>query len=110
MVTPQLMRKVVAEMVGTFMLVFAGCGAIMVDATQGGSLGHVGVSLTFGLVIMVMIYATGHISGAHFNPAVTVAFASTGRFPWSEVPAYVVGQLVAATLAAILLQALLGPQ
>lgn len=105
----QLLRKMVAEGIGTFALVFAGCGAIMVDASMGGSLGHVGVSLTFGLVVMVMIYATGHISGAHFNPAVTIAFASTGRFPWSQVPAYVASQLVAATLASCLLYWILGP-
>jgi aquaporin NIP len=65
---PPLGRALVAEGLGTFALVFAGCGAIMVDA-KTGSLGHLGVALSFGLVIMVMIYALGHISGAHFNPA-----------------------------------------
>jgi glycerol uptake facilitator-like aquaporin len=78
----QLARKIGAEMVGTFALVFAGCGAIMVDSASGGSITHVGVGLTFGLVIMVMIYAVGHISGAHFNPAVSVAFAAVGLVPW----------------------------
>lgn len=102
-------RKVLAEMIGTFALVFAGCGAIMINQQTGGAITHVGVGLTFGLVIMVMIYATGHISGAHFNPAVTVAFASTGRFPWREVPAYVAGQVVAAVAASLLLRLLLGP-
>ncbi len=63
-----------AEFIGTFALVFVGCGAIMVDEISGGQLGHLGVATTFGLVIMVMIFATGHISGAHFNPAVTLAF------------------------------------
>ena len=68
-----LLRALVAEMIGTFALVFAGAGAIMVDA-KTHALGHVGVAITFGLVIMVMIYAVGHISGAHFNPAVSFAW------------------------------------
>jgi aquaporin NIP len=96
------LRKIGAEMIGTFMLVFAGCGAIVVNA-ETGALGHLGVSLTFGLVVMVMVQATGHISGAHLNPAVTLAFALRGRFSWSEVPGYVIGQCVSATLAAFLL-------
>lgn len=96
-------------MVGTFALVFAGCGAIMVNEQTGGSITHLGVGLTFGLVIMVMIYATGHVSGAHFNPAVTVAFAATGRFPWKEVPGYMSGQLLAALAASLALRFLIGP-
>jgi glycerol uptake facilitator-like aquaporin len=83
---PTLLQRVGAECIGTYALVTAGCGAIMVNA-QSGALTHVGVALTFGLVIMVMIAATGHISGAHFNPAVTVAFALTRHFPWREVAA-----------------------
>ncbi len=94
------LAKVLAEFIGTFALVFAGCGAVVADHLTGGGVSHVGISLTFGLVVCVMIYATGHISGAHFNPAVTVAFASAGRFPWREVPAYALGQ-VAAAIAAI---------
>ena len=79
-----------AEFVGTFALVFAGCGAIMVDAkTQ--ALGHVGVAISFGLVIMVMIYAVGHISGAHFNPAVSFAFALSRHFPWPRLLGYSAG-------------------
>ena len=78
-------RRLLAEVIGTFTLVFAGCGAIMVDA-KTHALGHVGVAITFGLVIMVMIYAVGHISGAHFNPAVTFAFAISRHFPWRQVP------------------------
>ena len=104
-----VLKKVGAEMVGTFALVFAGCGAIMVDAMTGGTIGHVGIGLVFGLVITVMIYATGHISGAHFNPAVTLAFASVGRFPWRQVPAYVLGQSAAALLASTMLYLLLDP-
>ena len=102
-----LLRKALADAIGTFALVFAGCGAIVVDA-QSGALGHGGVSIVFGLVVGVMIFATGHLSGAHFNPSVTLAFASIGRFPWKEVPAYVVGQLFAATAAAATVQLLVG--
>lgn len=104
-----VLRKVGAEMIGTFALVFAGCGAVMADQISGGAVSHLGVGLTFGLVIMVMIYATGHISGAHFNPAVTIAFAAAGHFSWKQVPAYVAGQIVAALLASLCLYALLGP-
>jgi glycerol uptake facilitator-like aquaporin len=82
-----LARSMVAEAIGTFALVFAGCGAIMVDASTH-QLGHVGVAIAFGLVIMAMIYAVGHISGAHFNPAVTVAFALTRQFSTHRVLAY----------------------
>lgn len=102
-------RKIVAECVGTFCLVFAGCGAIMVNDITAGQVTHPGVALTFGLVVGVMILATGHISGAHFNPAVTLAFASAGHFPWKEVPGYLAGQVVAAVLASAALYAVLGP-
>ena len=99
-------RKLLAEFIGTFALVFAGCGAVLADGLTGGAVTHVGVALTFGLVVCVMIYATGHISGAHFNPAVSVAFAVVGRFPWREVPAYVAAQCLAAIAAAGLLSTL----
>jgi len=104
----RLMQKVGAEMIGTFALVFAGCGAMMVDRITGGTIGHAGIAFTFALVIMVMIYATGHICGAHFIPAVTIAFAVCKRFPWRQVPAYIAGQCVAAIAAALLLRAILG--
>lgn len=105
--TPVLARAFVAEAIGTFALVFAGCGAIMVDA-KTGALGHLGVAFSFGLVIMVMIYAVGHISGAHFNPAVTFAFALTRHFPWTRSAAYWCAQLIGALLAAALLRSSLG--
>jgi len=106
MVKP-LSRAVGAEMIGTFALVFAGCGAVMVDA-KTHQLGHVGVAISFGLVIMFGIYAVGHISGAHFNPAVTFAFALTRHFPWARALAYSAAQLLGALVAAALLRGSLG--
>jgi MIP family channel proteins len=103
----RLLRSLVAEAIGTFALVFAGCGAIMVDA-KTHALGHVGVAISFGLVIMVMIYAVGHISGAHFNPAVTLAFATSRHFPAMRVPAYWAAQLAGALTAALVLRGSLG--
>src|SRR5215470_13570053 len=100
-------RSLVAEAIGTFALVFAGCGAIMVDA-KTHELGHIGVAFSFGLVIMFGIYAVGHISGAHFNPAVTFAFALTRHFPWPRAAAYWAAQLAGALGAAALLRASLG--
>jgi aquaporin NIP len=102
-----LTRPLVAEAVGTFALVFAGAGAIVVDA-RTHALGHVGVAITFGLVIMAMIYAVGHVSGAHFNPAVTFAFALTRHFPWARAVAYWGAQISGALLAALLIRASLG--
>ena len=101
-------RKLVAEAVGTFALVFAGTGAVIIDAVTSGGVSHVGIGLTFGLVIMVMIYATGHVSGAHFNPAVTLAFAVGRHFPWPLVPQYWAAQLGGGLLASLLLRALFG--
>ena len=103
----ELVRALVAEAIGTFALVFAGCGAIMVDA-KTHQLGHVGVAITFGLVIMFGIYAVGHISGAHFNAAVTFSFALTRHFPWPRAAAYWCAQFVGAITAALLLRASLG--
>jgi MIP family channel proteins len=102
---PGLLRRAVAEGIAAFALVFAGCGAIVTNATHQGTLGSVGVSLVFGLVIMVMIYATGHLSGAHINPAVTVAFTLTRHFPGRDAIAYIGAQLVGATAGAFLLLA-----
>ncbi len=100
-----LVRRAGAEAVGTYALVTAGCGAIVVN-TDTGALGHVGVALTFGLVIMVMIASVGHISGAHFNPAVTVAFALARHLPWRDVPAYVLAQVAGAVSGALTLRLL----
>jgi MIP family channel proteins len=100
-------RSLVAEAIGTFALVFAGCGAVVVDE-KTHQLGHVGVAISFGLVIMFGIYAVGHISGAHFNPAVTFAFALTRHFPWSRALSYWCAQVVGALVAAALLRGSLG--
>ncbi len=104
---PSLLRRGVAELVGTYALVLAGCGAIVVNSSTG-ALGHLGVALTFGLVVTVLIAALGHLSGAHFNPAVTLAFALIRHFPQREVPAYIGAQLLGASAAALTLQALFG--
>lgn len=102
------MHKLAAEGVGTFALVFAGTGAVVIDAATGGGVGHVGIGLTFGLVIMVMIYAVGHVSGAHFNPAVTLAFAVGRHFPWALVPRYWAAQLLGGVAASLLLRGMFG--
>ena len=102
-----LARSLCAEAIGTFALVFAGAGAIVVDA-KTHALGHVGVAIVFGLVIMAMIYAVGHVSGAHFNPSVSFAFALTRHFPWRRAGAYWLAQVAGAVAAAAVLRASLG--
>ena len=98
------MRRPLAEFLGTFILVFAGTGAIVIDHLTGGVIGHAGIALTFGLVVLAMIYTFGDISGAHLNPAVSIAFAAAGRFPWREVPLYLGSQLAGAFAASGLLK------
>jgi MIP family channel proteins len=102
------MHKLAAEYIGAFALVFAGTGAVVIDAETGGGVGHIGVGLTFGLVIMVMIYAVGHISGAHFNPAVTLGFAVGRHFSWTLVPRYWAAQVLGGVTASLLLRAMFG--
>lgn len=102
---PGLLRRAFAEALAAFALVFAGCGAIVTNAVSGGALGAVGVAATFGLVVMAMVYATGHLSGAHINPAVTIAFTLTRHFPPRDALAYVAAQLAGATAAAFVLLA-----
>jgi len=92
-------EKLISEFIGTFALVFAGTGAIVIDQVSGGAITHLGVALTFGLIVLAMIYTFGDVSGAHLNPAVTTAFAAAGRFPWSQVGPYIVAQVLGATLA-----------
>ena len=98
-------RALAAEAIGTFALVFVGTGAMVVDAVTGGAVGHVGVSFAFGLVVLAMIYAVGDVSGAHFNPAVTVGFWAAGRLPGDRVLGYVATQCAAAVAASLLLRA-----
>ncbi len=90
------MRKLFAEFLGTFALVFAGTGAIVVNQVSAGVIGHAGIALTFGLIVLAMIYTFGDVSGAHLNPAVTVAFAAAGRFAWRDAAGYVLTQLLGA--------------
>jgi aquaporin NIP len=89
---PPLARRCLAEAIATFALVFAGCGAIVVDAERDAGLGSNGIALAFGLVIMVMVYATGHLSGAHINPAVTATFCASRHFPVREAALYIPSQ------------------
>jgi aquaporin NIP len=102
---PGLARRALAEAFAAFALVFAGCGAIVANAVHEGTLGAVGVSATFGLIVTAMIYATGHLSGAHINPAVTIAFTLTRHFPLRDALAYVAAQLAGAAAAAFVLLA-----
>ena len=92
-------KRLISEIIATFALVFCGTGAIVINDFTGGSVTHVGVAITFGLIVMGMIYAFGDISGAHMNPAVTIGFAYAKKFPWKEVPGYVLAQLIGAFLA-----------
>ncbi|MDT4921859.1 MAG: aquaporin [Pseudonocardiales bacterium] len=95
-------RRLGAEFLGTFVLVFVGCGAAILDNGNGG-IDYFGVAMAFGVAVMVMVYAVGAISGGHFNPAVTIGLAVARRFPWADVIAYVITQVVAATVAALVL-------
>ena len=98
-----MLRPYLAEAFGTFALVFAGTGAIIINDVSGGTVTHVGVSITFGLIVMTMIYALGDISGAHFNPAVTLGFFSARKLELSKALGYIVAQLLGAFLASFLL-------
>ena len=100
------MKKYIAESVGTFGLVFCGAGAVTIDEITGGAVTHVGIAITFGLIIMTMIYALGDISGAHFNPAVTLGFAISKSFPWKEVLPYFLSQCAGAFIASLILKLL----
>jgi aquaporin Z len=100
------MKKLYAEFFGTFALVFAGTGAIVVNHFSNGAVTHPGIALTFGLIVLAMIYTFGDVSGAHFNPAVTIGFAVARGFPWSEVPRFIGAQLLGAFSASLLLRVL----
>jgi aquaporin NIP len=98
------MNKYLAELIGTFALVFCGTGAIVINQQAGGIVTHVGIAITFGFIVMAMIYALGDISGAHMNPAVTIAFAIAGRFQLKQVFPYIIGQLIGALFASLVLR------
>lgn len=100
------MRKYIAEFIGTFALVFAGTGAIIINDVSGGVITHVGIALTFGLVVMAVIYAIGDISGAHLNPAVSFGFWVSRRFPGRSVLPYIISQCSGALLASLTLRLL----
>ncbi len=97
------MKKYIAEFIGTFSMIFCGTGAMTINEVTGGSVSHVGIAITWGLIVMAMIYAFGEISGAHFNPAVSIAFAYAKKFSWKEVPKYIIAQILGAILASVLL-------
>ncbi|KAL6567340.1 Aquaporin NIP1-1 [Orobanche gracilis] len=101
-------QKIIAEALGTYFLIFAGCAAVVVNADKEKVVTLPGISIVWGLAVMVMVYSVGHISGAHFNPAVTIAFATCRRFPWKQVPAYVGAQVLGSTLASGTLRLLFG--
>ncbi len=101
-----LARRAAAEGLAAFALVFAGCGAVITDSEYDAALGAVGIGLVFGLIVTAMVYATGHLSGAHLNPAVTLAFALTRHFPRAEAAAYITAQAAGAIAAALLLLAI----
>ena len=96
-------KKLVGEFIGTFFLVLAGTGAIVVNEYSKGAITHAGIAITFGLVVMALIYALGDVSGAHFNPAVTIAFTVAGKFPLAQVLPYIVSQVIGALAASYLL-------
>ncbi len=101
-------KPLAAEFIGTFLLVLVATGVIMADELAGGQVSHLGIGLSTGMAVAVIIFALGHISGAHINPAVTIGFAIGGHFPWRAVPGYVVAQLAGGILASAVLLALLG--
>ena len=98
------MKKYISEAVGTFALVFCGTGAIVINQESGGAVTHAGIAITFGLIVMAMIYTLGNISGAHLNPAVTIAFAVANRFPARQIFPYIVSQVIGAFLASLILK------
>ncbi|TVU22769.1 hypothetical protein EJB05_32487, partial [Eragrostis curvula] len=123
MISVQFMQKIIAEVLGTYFMIFAGCGSVVVNLSTKGTVTFPGICAVWGLVVMVLVYSVGHISGAHFNPAVTFAFATCGRFPWKQassssiltninfsniVPSYMVAQVLGSTLASLTLRVVFG--
>ncbi|XP_022769479.1 aquaporin NIP2-1-like [Durio zibethinus] len=106
---PDFPRKVFAEIIATYLLVFVTCGSAAISSIDENKISRLGASIAGGLIVTVMIYAVGHVSGAHMNPAVTVAFASVRHFPWKQVPFYAAAQLIGAISASFTLRVLLHP-
>jgi len=98
------MKKYIAEVVGTFALVFCGTGAVIINQETNGAVSHVGIAITFGLIVMAMIYTLGDISGAHFNPAVSIAFVFAKRFPLKQLLPYIISQITGALVASLILK------
>jgi len=101
--TKKNMKRLVSESIGTFSMIFCGCGAMVINDFTSGTITHPGVAITWGLIVMAMIYTFADISGAHFNPAVTIAFAYAKKFEWKAVPKYIVAQFIGALLAVLVL-------
>jgi len=97
------MKNYISEFIGTFAMIFCGTGAMTINEITGGDVTHVGIGITWGLIVMAMIYAFGEISGAHFNPAVSIAFAFAKKFSWKEVPKYIFFQVAGAFAASLVL-------
>ncbi len=97
------MKNYISEFIGTFAMIFCGTGAMTINEITGGDVTHVGIGITWGLIVMAMIYAFGEISGAHFNPAVSIAFAYAKKISWKEVPKYIFFQVAGAFAASLLL-------
>lgn len=107
--TNDLPRRMIAELIGTFLLVFIGCGAVVANVVNPkGTSGALGVSLAFGLALVIIVYTIGHISGAHVNPAVTLGLTATGRFPMKEAVPYWISQIAGAIIAALVLRVTFG--
>ena len=100
------MRSYITETLGTFILIFCGTGAIVINQQTGGVIGHLGIAITFGLLVMTLIYAFGNISGAHFNPAVSIAFTVARKFPANKLVPYIFSQLLGAVMASFFLKIL----
>ena len=100
------MKKYIAELIGTFALVFCGTGAIIINQQTNGQVGHIGIAITFGLIVTAMIYAFGGTTGAHLNPAVTIAFSLAGLFPKKEILPYIAAQITGAFMATAVLKLL----
>ncbi len=98
------MKNYISEFFGTFALIFCGTGAMTINEVTGGAVTHVGIAITWGFIVIAMIYAYGDISGAHFNPAVSIAFAVAKKFAWKEVPKYIVAQVFGALVASLTLK------